>query len=423
MSMENTEVDSTFAAQVEAIVRQIPKGRVMAYGQIAALCGNARAARIVGGVAHFGDPELPWQRVVNKSGGLAAGYPGGRAAHREHLANEGIEVSEDYRVNVGALLWSPVEPDQRQPLIVVAGETASGKSALALQLAKDFDGELICADSWTVYKGFDIGTAKPDAAEQRQIPHHLLDIADPAVGFSVVEFQRQAQTVIADISQRGKLPIMVGGTGLYIDSVLYDYQFLPAPSAADRQVLNGLPLEKIVNKAQAMGLDTAGIDMRNKRRVIRLIENNGLRPTKGPLRPGTVVVGIAATDRDSLRQRITQRVDVMMAAGLEAEVQHLAELYGWAAEPMKGIGYREWQAYFKPESSDGSGQIQTMEQTRQRIISGTMNLAKRQRTWFKRNECIQWVSGKTTQTTHRDAVDIVTSFLAMSQFEQPMNKL
>lgn len=121
--MENAdEVDVKFGERVEALVRQIPKGRVMTYGQIAALCGNARAARIVGGVAHFGDPELPWQRVVNKSGGLAAGYPGGRVAHKAHLEAEGFEVTElddepgNYKVDVARLLWSPVDPDQQSLL-------------------------------------------------------------------------------------------------------------------------------------------------------------------------------------------------------------------------------------------------------------------------------------------------------------------
>ena len=96
-----------FRERVEALVRQIPPGKVMTYGQIAALCGNARAARIVGGIAHFGDPELPWQRVVNKSGGLAAGYPGGRAAHRAHLESEGVTVSDDMQLDVRSLLWNP----------------------------------------------------------------------------------------------------------------------------------------------------------------------------------------------------------------------------------------------------------------------------------------------------------------------------
>jgi len=110
----NEEVDGKFAERVEALVRQIPAGRVMTYGQIAALCGNARAARIVGGIAHFGDPELPWQRVVNKSGGLAAGYPGGRRGHRAHLEAEGFEIDDEDRVvDMARRLWNPVEPDQQ----------------------------------------------------------------------------------------------------------------------------------------------------------------------------------------------------------------------------------------------------------------------------------------------------------------------
>jgi methylated-DNA-protein-cysteine methyltransferase related protein len=101
------QVDPNFRQRVEALVAQIPRGRVMTYGQLAALCGNARAARIVGGIAHFGDPDLPWQRVVNKQGGLASGYPGGRAGHKQVLDAEGFTVSEDYQVNVRQLLWWP----------------------------------------------------------------------------------------------------------------------------------------------------------------------------------------------------------------------------------------------------------------------------------------------------------------------------
>jgi tRNA dimethylallyltransferase len=295
-------------------------------------------------------------------------------------------------------------PSKKPPLLVIVGETASGKSALALALAEQFNGELICSDSWTVYKDFDIGTAKPSAAEQQRIKHHLLDIADPAVGFSAVEFQKRAQAVIDDISGRGKLPIMVGGTGLYIDSVLYGYQFLPAPATGVREALEAQTLEELVRKAEAMGLDTTGIDLRNKRRVIRLIENNGVRPTRGTIHDNTLVLGIAV-DREHLRERITRRVDAMLAAGLEDEVKRLAGRYGWDAEPMKGIGYREWQLYFEGEDAQTK---QSLEQTRERIISASMGLAKRQRTWFKRNDCIHWLQLPNTETT---AVAYTTTFL------------
>lgn len=115
------EVEAGFRQRVEALVAQIPRGRVMTYGQIAALCGNARAARIVGGIAHFGDPDLPWQRVVNKQGGLAAGYPGGRAGHKQVLEAEGFAVSDDYRVDADRLIWWPAgtgpEPTSQTSLL------------------------------------------------------------------------------------------------------------------------------------------------------------------------------------------------------------------------------------------------------------------------------------------------------------------
>lgn len=282
------------------------------------------------------------------------------------------------------------------PLVTIVGETASGKSALALELAQKFNGELICADSWTVYRGFDVGTAKPSAEERALMPHHLLDVADPAVGFNAVEFQRLAKEAIANVTSRGRLPILVGGTGLYIDSVLFDYQFLPSTDPEVRKELDSLSLEQILTRAKELELDTTGIDLRNKRRVIRLIENNGMRPSKHELRVNTLVLGIH-TKREQLRARITKRVDAMLAGGLENEVRELAERYGWDAEPMKGIGYREWFEYFV-----GS---QNLDQTRERIIKASMDLAKRQRTWFKRNDSIQWLSDRS------NAVEIVTTFL------------
>lgn len=282
------------------------------------------------------------------------------------------------------------------PLIAIVGETASGKSALAIDLAVRFNGELICADSWTVYKGFNIGTAKPSSADTTRVPHHLLDVAEPSVGFSAVAFQRLAKEVIADIQHRAKVPILVGGTGLYVDSILFDYGFLPATDPQIREELNMLTLDELVARTVELGLNTEGIDMRNKRRVVRLIENNGLRPTKHDLRQNTLVLGVA-TSKEQLAERITARVDAMFESGLQSEVAQLAKQFGWNAEPMKGIGYCEWQEYF-----EGS---QTLQETRDRIIKATMDLAKRQRTWFKRNSSIQWVYDPSS------AVALTTTFL------------
>lgn len=266
-------------------------------------------------------------------------------------------------------------------LLVIVGETASGKSALALELAKKFNGELVCADSWTVYKGFDIGTAKPTATERQEVPHHLLDIADPKDGFSAAEFKRQASKAIEDIISRGKLPILVGGTGLYIDSVIFNYGFLPAGPKDRRQQLDNLELAEVQKLVEQAGISIEGIDNRNKRRLIRLLEADGERPIKQPLRPNTLIIGLSIP-KEVLEQKITLRVDKMISQGLEQEVRELAKQYGWSIEPMKGIGYREWQDYFN--------NTKTLAETRERIVRGSMQLAKKQRTWFKRNKYIQW---------------------------------
>lgn len=293
----------------------------------------------------------------------------------------------------GSKNWSGVE---LAPLVVVVGETASGKSALAIELAKQFDGEIICADSRTVYSEFDIGSAKPTILERAEVPHHLLDVADPSGIFTAAVFQKIAQTTIDALVRRGKLPIMVGGTGLYVDSVLYGYKFPAAPPAELRVKLSNMSLDELLLRAQQQGIVMDGIDTNNKRRVTRHLENGGVRPTKQTLRPSTLVLGLTIP-RDELCDRVEKRVGDMLASGLEFEVQNLAKRYGWDAEPMKGIGYREWQAYF-----EGG---QNLAETRTQIIADTMGLAKRQRTWFRRNKSIQWVNDRSK------AVDLVTTFL------------
>jgi tRNA dimethylallyltransferase len=266
-------------------------------------------------------------------------------------------------------------------LLVIVGATASGKSDLAMKIASSFGGEIIAADSWTVYRGFDIGTSKPTITQQKAVKHHLIDVREASQGFNAPLFKAMALKSIEDIQKRGKLPIMVGGTGLYIDSVIYDYGFLDNSSPEDRRRLDAMELKDLVELAGSRGVNLDDIDTRNKRRVIRAIEAGGAKPTKGGLRPGTLIVGLKV-DNDELRARIERRTEQMLKAGLEQEVKGLADKYGWQAEPMKGIGYREWREYFEG--------AQTLEETKARIISATMGLAKRQRTWFKRNPDIHW---------------------------------
>ena len=283
-----------------------------------------------------------------------------------------------------------------KPLVVVIGETASGKSALALDIAKRFNGEIIGADSWTVYKHFDIGTAKPSANDQAEVPHHLFDIAEPLDGFNAAQFKRLATAIIEDIQSRGKLPVLVGGTGLYIDSVIFDFEFLPPGNVQDRERRNDMTIDELLIEAEALGVSLANIDIRNKRRIIRALETMGQEPKSKELRENTIVLGIQ-TQREALNENVTKRVDYMLEAGLEGEVKALAETYGWEVEPMKGIGYREWHDYFLG--------TQTLAETRQRIISSTMHLAKKQRTWFKRNNSIHWLNNRDSY------VDILTTLL------------
>jgi tRNA dimethylallyltransferase len=268
-------------------------------------------------------------------------------------------------------------------LLVIVGETASGKSALAFKLARKFGGEIISADSWSVYKDFDIGTSKPSATERQKVPHHLLDIVEAPQGFNAPKFKQLAETAIADIQDRGKLPILVGGTGLYIDSVLYDFGFLDNSTPEERQELDTTELKDLLKLAARRSIDLEGIDIRNKRRIIRAIEGGGQKPTKKDMKPQTLIIGLN-TDNQTLQKRVEQRTEEMLEAGLEQEVKNLADKYGWEIEPMKGIGYQQWREYF-------SG-TQSLEQTKQKIISATMKLAKRQRTWFKRSPDIQWFS-------------------------------
>lgn len=287
-----------------------------------------------------------------------------------------------------------------EPLVVVVGETASGKSALAMDLAKKFNGEIVCADSWTVYKGFDIGTAKPTPEDRAKVPHHLLDVASPNAGYSAAMFKRQAMKAIEDIHSRGKLPILVGGTGLYVDAVIYDYSFLPPSDPAVRQALNAMTLEELAKKAKNMKLDTTGIDMHNKRRVIRLIENNGVRPTRQSIRPNTLILGIKRP-ADELSQRIEKRIDSMARQGFADEVRRLGRQYGWDIEPMRAPGYRAFADYVNEKIS--------LDQAKQRFRQNDLQLAKKQRTWFKRNSFIQWVYDP------KKAVEIATTFLSKQQ--------
>lgn len=268
------------------------------------------------------------------------------------------------------------------PLVVIVGETASGKSRLALELARRYGGEIISADSWAVRKELNVGTAKPTPQDLKTIPHHLLNVVKPCQAFTAAIYKRLALKAINDILSRGKLPIIVGGSGLYIDGVIFDFSFMPGSTISERNKLNKLSIEELLKIIRSKGFSLTGIDIRNKRRLIRLIENSGKKPTKKSLRPNTLILGLK-TSRIELSSRVIDRTEKMLRAGLRQETKALASKYGWECEGLKGIGYKEWQAHF-----DGT---QSLAETKAAIIKSTLDLAKRQRTYFKRNQFIQWV--------------------------------
>lgn len=268
------------------------------------------------------------------------------------------------------------------PLVVIVGQTASGKSTVAVDLARRCNGEIICADSRTIYSGMDIGTAKPSLYDRSAIPHHMLDLVNPDQSFSAADFQRHALGLIDSIYERGKVPIMVGGSGLYIDSVVYDFDFRGPADIALRRRLESLSIEELQNILRVKGIALPKNE-KNPRHLIRSIEANGKVSESNGLRPNTVVYGIAL-DTQELGSRIDQRVRTMMLQGLESEVAALARKYGWQAPGMQSIGYREWRQYF-----DGS--LDSAE-TEELIRIATRRYAKRQRIWFKRNQSIQWYS-------------------------------
>ena len=268
----------------------------------------------------------------------------------------------------------------KRPLVVVVGVTASGKSALAMKLAAKINGEIVCADSRTVYKGLDIGTAKPTKEDQQQIKHYLLDMVGPGGSFNAAEFKKLAEQALIDIWRKGKTPILVGGTGLYIDAVIFDYQFGPKADANLRQTLNAMSLEQLQRLCQQRSIELPENDM-NKRHLVRAIELGGQIKEKKRLRPNTIVVGIT-TDKATLHSRIEARVRTMLDSGLLAEVKAAQRLFGHGHEALKGNVY---DAYGKMLDGDLSPQ-QAFEQA----VGNDLSLAKRQATWFRRNPNIVW---------------------------------
>ncbi|AIQ59037.1 tRNA (adenosine(37)-N6)-dimethylallyltransferase MiaA [Paenibacillus borealis] len=286
----------------------------------------------------------------------------------------------------------------KRKVLVLLGPTAVGKTRLSLELAEAFGAEIISGDSMQVYRGMDIGTAKISEGEMKGIPHHLIDIHDPGDAYSTAEFQEQGTRLIEEISRRGKLPFIVGGTGLYIESLCYGFRFSEA--VADEAFRSEQDAYAEEHGAEALHARLAAVDPvsaerlhpNDRRRIIRALEihyQTGV-PLSEDLAGQTkespyelCLIGLTM-DRKKLYKRIEERIDQMLAEGLVAEVQGLLERgYGRSLVSMQGLGYKEIAAYLEGET--------TLEEAVVLLKRDTRRFAKRQLSWFRHMKEIQWI--------------------------------
>ncbi|MCD7033688.1 tRNA (adenosine(37)-N6)-dimethylallyltransferase MiaA [Metabacillus sp. GX 13764] len=302
----------------------------------------------------------------------------------------------------------------KQKLLAVIGPTAVGKTAMSIALAKRMDGEIISGDSMQVYKGMDIGTAKIKKTEMDGIPHYMLDIKDPSEDFSAAEFQELARGCIQEISAKGKLPIIAGGTGLYIQSVLYDYEFT---ETASDEVFRRQKEEDLQRFGEAFlheeltlkdPVSAARIHPNNVRRVIRALEifhctgstmTEFLEKQKKVLQYDAALIGLTA-DRELLYERINKRVDHMMEEGLLDEVSRLYESGLKGVQSIQAIGYKELYRYL-----DGTVPLQ---EAVQELKQNSRRYAKRQLTWFRNKMDVEWFDMTPPVNTAEKEAEIFT---------------
>ena len=295
-------------------------------------------------------------------------------------------------------------------VIVIVGPTAVGKTALSIELAQKLNGEIINADSMQIYRGLDIGTAKATSEERQGIPHHLLDICEISEPYSVADFQTAARLLIDEITQRGKVPIVVGGTGLYVQALLYDYQL-----GANTEVSNTAIREKYTNMAQEKGkqwtweylkqvdpLAAQKIHPNNERKVIRALEvyeltgTSILTPEKEPKKLyDDFLIGLT-TKRELLYDRINLRVKQMVETGLISEAKKTLAYPD--AQASRGIGYKEFQPFFAGEMG--------LEEVIEDIQLHSRRYAKRQLTWFRNRMTVQFYNVSETDFKTKVAEDV-----------------
>lgn len=296
-------------------------------------------------------------------------------------------------------------------VIVIAGPTASGKTSLSIEIAKEIGGEIISADSMQIYQDMNIGTAKITEEEMQGIPHYMISCVKPNERFSVADFQREAMQIIDDIIQRGKNPIVVGGTGLYIDSLIYETEFHEEETNMDyrrflEERVEKEGLEILAKEAEAIDSEAMKkISHNDKKRILRILEiykQTGKTKTELDIesrkkeKKYRYIVFAIDLQRDMLYKRINDRVDIMLQQGLIQEVELLRKKYHTFPTAMQGLGYKEVVQYLNKEI--------TQEEMSEKIKQETRRYAKRQLTWFRKNKEIIWLDGLRKQ---QDNVNII----------------
>lgn len=270
------------------------------------------------------------------------------------------------------------------PLVVIVGPTASGKTELAIRIAKKFNGEIISADSRAIYRWLDVGTAKPTPEDQQGVPHWGIDIVDPGDRFTAADFKAYAKQKIDEIRSRRHLPVMAGGTGLYIDSVLYNFQFtVHSNDIKERRRLEEKSLERLIYHCKKNNIKLPE-NIKNKRHIINAVMRKGENPLKNnKIIDNTILIGIK-TDRDILRKKIKKRVKTIVNDTTINEAVCAAEKWGWNNEAMTGNVYPLIKQYL-----DGLVNKSDLEK---KLCVLDWRLAKRQLTWLRRNKDIKWLS-------------------------------
>lgn len=268
------------------------------------------------------------------------------------------------------------------PLLAIVGPTASGKSGLAHRVARATDAEILCADSRTIYKGMDVGTAKPTEQEQAEIRYHGLDLVVPDEQYSAADFVNYAKQVITDTRSRGKRLIIVGGSGMYIDALLFDYSF--RQDLQDPEVVANLDKDELLMQAQALyPQEIIEFDVKNTRRLRELLVRGPVNDAdRTELKYEVKILGIAL-DPDILQERIIIRTKEMLNQGFVQEVKELLQVYSATSPGLSSTGYRQVVDWLNEEGHD----LGVLEST---ISMATRKLARKQRTWFRRNEYIEW---------------------------------